>query len=99
MEPLPEVHEGYTFPLNPVWPVRDKGWWAAGLKHALQEMFTSRRQPLASLGLLGDREESSFYTVGFWLSQGDPGGYATAANCKATSSSIERFYIYLKIGV
>jgi len=24
---LKRVHEGYTFPLNPVWPVRDKGWW------------------------------------------------------------------------
>ena len=26
-----EVHEGYVFPLNPVWPVRDKGWWVARL--------------------------------------------------------------------
>lgn len=33
---LERVHEGYVFPLNPVWPVRDKGWWEilqAMLKH------------------------------------------------------------------
>ena len=24
---LERVHEGYVFPINPVWPVRDKGWW------------------------------------------------------------------------
>jgi len=24
---LKRVYEGFVFPLNPVWPVRDKGWW------------------------------------------------------------------------
>ena len=25
-----QVEDGYVFPLNPVWPVRDKGWWVTG---------------------------------------------------------------------
>ena len=25
-----QVDDGYVFPLNPVWPVRDKGWWVTG---------------------------------------------------------------------
>ena len=24
---LKRIDEGYSFPLNPVWPVRDKGWY------------------------------------------------------------------------
>ena len=29
---FPKVHEGYAFPINPVWPVRDQGWWATCLQ-------------------------------------------------------------------
>ena len=27
---LERVAEGYTFPVNPVWPVRDPGWFGKG---------------------------------------------------------------------
>ena len=55
MGPVLEVHEGYTFPLNPVWPVRDKGWWAAGLqkKEAFQDHFPEER----SVGVFASAKE------------------------------------------
>ena len=32
---LERIEEGFTFPLNPVWPVRDPGWY---------EVFTALRR-------------------------------------------------------
>lgn len=68
---LARAKEGYAFPLNPVWPVRDRGWY---------EVFEALRESLEAKGPMASWFTEEMYVTIDRLHDNYPAGFFTTVS-------------------